>query len=117
MTDHAKEGEGNAIKVVVVTNPDVLHQVLDAQKAGGMPNDRVAYNDGFSVGAGEGDARFAAKDAVQIGNVYAVAYRGLPDSGIGSKNDIHDSIAWYNEQPQYQMNRDFNRQVVNALQA
>src|SRR5580704_1571021 len=116
MTDHAKEGEGKAINVVVVTSPDVLHQVLDAQKAGGMPSDRVAYNDGFSV-AGEGETKFHPKDAAQIGNVYAVAYQGLPDSGYGSKADVRDAIAWYQEQPQYQMNRDFNAQVVTALQA
>jgi hypothetical protein len=116
MTDqpiHEGEGKKGHDVIVVVASP-ALNEVLQHQ--GGVPTDRVAYNDGFSVAA-EGDSKFAAKDAVQIGNVYAVAYKGLPDAGYGSKDDVRDAIAWYQEQPQYQMNRDFNNQVQSALQS
>ena len=112
MTDHAKEGEGNAIKVVVVTNPDVLHQVLDAQKAGGMPTDRTSMNDGFVVAQG-GDRGIVPKTEPGQFSVYAVAYGGLPQDGIGSRRDVDDAVAFYQER--YPMNQQFNNEVLNTL--
>jgi len=107
------EGEGIDKVVVVVTSPDVVAQILDAQREGGMPSDnRMAYSDGFTVGSAGRD--FVPKtDGAQLGGMYVVAYNNLPNEGIGSKADVHDTLNWY--QQHYPMNHAFNTRVESTL--
>ena len=117
MADIPNINEGNKghkdVVVAIVTSPDVLQQVLEHQKSGGMHTDRVAYNtgsDGFTVADGPAPKLEAAQYAA-----YAPQYGRLPADGIGSQADVVATLDFYNQK--YPQNADFNRDVMRALSA
>jgi hypothetical protein len=109
-----KEGEGKGHRdvVVVVTSPELVNQILDGQKSG-MHTDRMAFNtgsDGFSVGDGPAPKLEAAQYAP-----YAAQYGRLPENGIGSREEVNDTLAFYSQK--YPQNAGFNQEVQRTLSA